>query len=334
MRRRRLRPTKGLLLMLAALLLLLPVYARPQLTMPGLSYAYLFVIDISQSMNVADQPDADGRTQTRLAAARAAVIAGLRQLPCGSLAALGLFADDETLMVFEPLEVCAHYPAMEKVVAGISWRMAWGGNSQIDAGLQSAAREAIERHLNLVFVSDGDEAPRREALRLDKLRTQRGKLKGLLIGVGGEQERPVPRLDEHDEVVGYWQVQDAVRNGGNPNLAAMLQNLQPDEAVPAEMLRGAPEFQSAQRVETLRQLAEAEGLQYRALRSQRDFNHALSAASLGELRQVPRDLRPAFALGSALLLLLACLLPSRMTALRRLGHIRHTAGARPTQAQR
>lgn len=326
------KPQRGLLLMAAALLLLLPVYAKPQLTVNGLSYAYLFVIDVSQSMNVADQPGPDDQPLTRLAAAKAAVLAGLRQLPCGSQAALALFADDETMMVFEPLEVCAHYPAMEKVVAGISWRMAWGGNSEVDAGLHSAARQAIERQLNLVFISDGDQAPRREVLRLDKLRSLRGKLKGVLIGVGGEQDRPVPRLDENEEVVGYWQVQDAVRNGGNPNLAAMLQNLQPGEALPSEMMQGAPEFQSAQRAQILQQQAEAIGLQYRPLRGMREFSRVLDQAQFGELRRVPRDLRPLLAMTALLMLLLAWLLPPRAKAANGLGHIRHTAGARSTQA--
>lgn len=304
------RPRRSLLLLALAMLAVLPVYGAPTLIASGLSYAYLFVIDVSQSMNVADQGGA-ARPRARLLAAKQALSAGLRQLPCGSRAALGLFADDETLVLFEPLEVCAHYAAMENVVAGISWRAAWGGNSQIDAGLLSAIREAARRKLNLVFFSDGDQAPRREALRLDALRARRGAVKGLVVGVGGEQERPVPKLDAQDRIVGYWQAQDAVRNGFNPNLAGMLENLRPDDPLPAAIAEGAPEHRSALRSEALQQQARAAGLDYLRLRDSSGLARALQRPTLADVRPAPRDLRPLFGLAAALLLLAAWLLPER-----------------------
>lgn len=314
------------MLLILAILAVLPVYSTPTTMAPGLSYAYLFVIDVTQSMNVRDQ-DSDAGLASRLDAAKGAVAAGLRQLPCGSRASLGLFAGNEVLVLFEPLEICAHYPAMEKVVAGIDWRMAWTGNSQVDAGIVSAMAEAAKRGLNLVFVSDGDQAPQRDELRLHNLQARRGSAKGLIVGVGGEQPRPVPKLDASNQIVGYWEPEDAIRHGFNPNLAVVLDGLEPQEHSLLGAITQAPqEHLSALRSAHLEQLARAAGLDYLRLDDRRGFARALDRPALANMSRAQRDLRIVFGLLAAGLLLAAWLLPER------LGHIRHTAVAAPTQS--
>ena len=66
-------PRPGLLLLLLAMLALLPVYAAPTRLAPGLSYSYLFVLDVTQSMNVRDQ-GRDAAPQSRLDAAKQALV--------------------------------------------------------------------------------------------------------------------------------------------------------------------------------------------------------------------------------------------------------------------
>jgi len=308
-------PRRSLLLLLLAMLALLPVYASPSRLAPGISYAYLFVVDVSQSMNVRDQlSDArrDTAPRSRLEAAKLAIDAGLRQLPCGSRVSVALFAEAETLVLFEPLEICAHYPAMQRVVAGIDWRMAWAGNSRIDAGIVSAINEAAARDLNLVFFTDGDQAPYREQLRLAELQAHRGATHGLIVGVGGEQERPIPKLGAHDEIVGWWQPADAARNGFNPNMAIVMDGFEPAVRGVGAESQGPHEHLSALRSEPLQQLALAAELRYLRLGDDGAFARALADPSLANFDVAPRDLRMLFGLIAAALLLAAWLLPERV----------------------
>ncbi|MGQ0620064.1 MAG: VWA domain-containing protein [Panacagrimonas sp.] len=306
------RPRRSLLLLIAAMLVLLPVYATPTMLTRGPSYAYLFVVDVSQSMNVRD-PDAGDPRVSRLDLAKRAIIDGLRQLPCGSTVSVGLFADIESLVLFEPLEVCAHYPAMENIVSRIDARMAWAGNSQIDSGLISAMAEAARRKLNLIFITDGDQAPFREAFRRPKLQAARGSAGGLLVGVGGEQPRPVPKLDADNNIVGYWQTEDAVRNGFNPNLAPVIDGLDSRRArdVAAEIFDEHQEHLSALRTDRLEDMADAAGLDYLRLTDVQAFARAVDKPALANLDQAQRDLRIVFGLLAAFLLLAAWLPPER-----------------------
>ncbi|WP_428309958.1 vWA domain-containing protein [Hydrocarboniphaga sp.] len=293
--------------MLLAMLALLPVYAAPTRLAPGLSFSYLFVLDVTQSMNVRDQ-GVDAAPQSRLDAAKQALDAGLRQLPCGSRAALALFADDETLVLFEPLEICAHYPAMHSVVAGVDWRSAWAGNSRIDSGIVSAMNEAASRSLDLVFFTDGDQAPYREQVRLADLQAHRGKSRGFIVGVGGEQERPIPKLGEHDEIIGYWQPADAARNGFHPDM-----NIVDDGFLPPSIdsAPGVHEHLSALRSEPLQQYAQAAEMRYLRLGSDAAFTRALADPQLAHLDIAARDLRLYFGLLALALLLAAWLWPER-----------------------
>lgn len=303
------RPRRSVLLLVAAVLVLLPVYAKPTLTTRGPTYAYLFVMDVSQSMNVRD-PDASDPSASRADLAKRAIVEGLRQLPCGSSAAIGLFADNETLVLFEPLEVCAHFPAMENIVSRLDTRMAWAGNSQIDAGLGSAMVEAAKRRLNLVFITDGDQAPYRENIRRQKLQAIRGTAGGSIVGVGGEQPRPVPKLDAQNRIVGYWQTEDAVRNGFNPNLAPVVDGLESRaQTFAAEMFDEHQEHLSALRTERLEEIAHAAGLNYLTLTDIPSFLRAVDDPALANLDHARRDLRIVFGLLSALLLLAAWLPP-------------------------
>ncbi len=279
----------GVLLLAAAALAVLPVYWHPTLWIKAPTYAYLFVLDVTQSMNVRDIED-DKRS--RLSAAKDAVAAALRQLPCGSRAAVALFADNETVVLFEPLEVCAHYAAMEKVVEGVNWRYAWSGNSHIDMGLASAMKEAKERGLKVVFVSDGHQTPPQDGFRLTAIHARRG-VSGIIVGIGGDQPRPVPRLDENDAVVGYWTPEEALRQGFNPNLLAATHGLERLSLLgsDAEAVR---EHLSAHDADALRQLAEAARMTYLRFASAGAFARVVDAPALADFNDAPRDLRAVF----------------------------------------
>jgi mxaL protein len=282
------------------LLVLLPVFLSPSWPLPGKTYAYLFVIDVSESMNVRDvmggRPD-----ESRLDRAKISVAAALAALPCGSRVAIGLFAGSEALPLFEPMEICRHYPAIEQMVRGIDWRMAWDGDSRVESGVLAALHEAGQRGMDLVFLSDGDEAPHVIVPHMADLLAVQGKVKGLLVGIGGPQPRPVPRLDADNNIVGYWTAVDAVREGFYPNLSEVVKQA----PAPAELERSGAldevqEHKSALNEEYLQQVGAAAGLGYVRAESAGQVASTVASAANARHEKAERDIRLVFGLAAAL----------------------------------
>ncbi|HET7924326.1 MAG TPA: vWA domain-containing protein [Rhodanobacteraceae bacterium] len=286
-----------------ALLVLLPVFAAPKVLLPGSTYAWLFVIDITESMNVRDV-DARMPNESRLDRAKASVVAALANLPCGSTAAVALFAGTDTVTLFEPLEVCAHFPAIEQAVRNIDWRMAWDGDSRIEAALVAAIGEAGKRHLDLVFVTDGDEAPHVDVPRLGDLLAVRGPVHGWLLGVGSPEPHPVPRLDAENRIVGYWTAIDAARQGFHPNLVETIEHASAEELEKSDALDDVVEHRSALRAAYLKQLGTAAGLGYETAESDVTLAKLAVDAKLRREQDAERDVRFVFGLAAALLLLI------------------------------
>jgi mxaL protein len=297
-----------------AALVLLPVFFAPRWSLPGTTYSYLFVIDVSESMNVRDTtgrspsaPEAmDGRERpadlSRLERAKSSVIAALAALPCGSRVAVALFAGSDALVLFEPMEVCRHYPAIEEVVHGIDWRMAWDGDSRVEAAVLAALREAGQRGLDLIFLSDGDEAPHVAVPHMAELLAVQGKIRGLLVGVGGPQPRPVPRLDGDNRVVGYWTAVDAVREGFYPNLAELVKQAPSPEALERSgALDEVQEHKSALNEEYLKLIGASAGLSYVTADSPHQVASAIADPTIARHEKAERDLRLVFGLLAALL---------------------------------
>lgn len=286
-----------------AIAVLLPVFFAPHLALPGATYSYLFMIDVSESMNVRDVPGG-GAGESRLERAKSAVVASLAALPCGSRVAVGLFAGSDALVLFEPIEVCRHYPAVEQLVRGIDWRMAWDGDSRIEAGVLAALREAGQRGLDLVFFTDGDEAPHVVVPHMADLLAVQGKVKGFVVGVGGATPRPVPRLDAENNVSGYWTAVDAVREGFYPNLSELVK----DEKTARELERTGAfdevrEHESALNEDYLKLVGGSAGLRYLAATSARQVAAGIADAAIARHEKAERDVRLVFGLASALCVL-------------------------------
>jgi mxaL protein len=84
--------------------------------------------------------------------------------------------------------------------------MAWHGNSRIRFGMQSATAilQSLPTPAQLVFFTDGDEAPRLNAINKTDLSNWQGGSGWLLVGVGGDEPLPVPKFDSEDRIMGYW----------------------------------------------------------------------------------------------------------------------------------
>ena len=196
--------------LIGAIVLLLVALLAPPVTLPRSTYDYVFVFDITQSMNVEDY-EIDGAPVSRLDYARQAVRAALRELPCGSRVGWGAFAEYRTLLLLAPIEVCDNYNDLLASLDQIDGRMRWGNASEITKGLFWAMRAVKEAGADtqVVFLSDGQEAPPLGSGGIplfDDLK--RGELRGWLIGVGGPVPRPIPKVDRDGKAAGFWRAED------------------------------------------------------------------------------------------------------------------------------
>ena len=277
----------------AAALALAASFLQPVLHLERARFEQVIVLDITQSMNVADQQQ-DGRPVSRLAFAKQALRQAVEALPCGSKVGWAIFTEYRSYLLIAPIEVCAHRAEWRATLAAIDNRMAWSGNSEIAKGLHSGL--GIARLLpgkpSIVFVSDGHEAPPlaprdRPVFDDDKP----GDIKGVIVGVGALQLSPIPKTDPRGRPLGWWRADEVAqtdprRDDGQASAAPGNEQL------------------SSLRETYLRLLASDKGLAYHRLRSAEGLAAALQAPELARPVLAPVDLRwlaALLALGSLLL---------------------------------
>lgn len=287
-----------------ALLTLLPVCFSPQMSLNSMVQDTLFVIDVSESMNVQDVNYPRPHT-ARLVLAKLAVKEAMSGLPCGSRVSIALFAGENTTVLFEPLEVCRHFPAIEQVVSSINTNMRWVGDSWIVRGLSAAIKAAEKRKLNLVMITDADEMPHHAAPRITELINQQGKVKGALWGIGGEALQPVPRNDSTGKTIAYWTPEEAVIEGNYPNLLAYVKTLPEGERAPEGMLDEVSEHLSAFNKTVMQTLAQTLQIAYHKIDYPKDASNAMRDASLQKQAMAKKDARWIFGLIALCFVLLA-----------------------------
>jgi len=188
-----------------ALVALAVASINPSIKLPHRIHNYVFVIDITQSMNVPDMTLA-GSNASRLDYVRNLLSKTLGKLPCGSKASIALFANAEVVPLYTPIEVCANYGMLQDTLANLEWRMAWRGSSHLRLGLQAASEmlNTLPEPAQIIFFTDGDEAAPLNAITKVELTGMQGSSGWLLVGVGGHQPAPVPKFNSKNEVIGYW----------------------------------------------------------------------------------------------------------------------------------
>jgi mxaL protein len=260
------RASLGLLLLalpLAALATLdpsLPREIRPR--------TILVVVDITRSMNVRDMTR-DGVAVSRLDAAKAILPEVLARLPPGSRVGLGLFTERRVLTLIEPVEIHANYAPLTGAIAGLDWRMAWEGDSLIARGLHSALDRAAALDADLIFVTDGQEAPPPPFSGPPSYRGVVGEVGGFILGAGGPTPAPIPRFDREGREIGFYRTEDvqqgAARIGAPPPDAASRPGFHPRNNPYGESDLAGEEHLSALRADYLRARAEEVGLGYATL---------------------------------------------------------------------
>jgi mxaL protein len=200
----------SVLLIIALVLLLLALF-RPTIPLKRDLHNYLFVVDVTQSMNTADM-QINGEPASRLAYTRHLLKNTIAELPCGTNVSLSVFSAESVALLFTPIEVCKNYDAIQDSVAHLEWRMAWRGNSRLRFGMQSvtAILSSLPAPAQVVFFTDGDEAPKLNATNKTDLSSWQGGQDWLIVGVGGNEPFPIPKLDSDNKVLGYWAYSNSI----------------------------------------------------------------------------------------------------------------------------
>jgi mxaL protein len=300
----------GWMLALAALALS-ATFVQPGLRLPRDLFEHVVVLDVTQSMNVADQWIA-GQPASRLAYAKHALQLALQELPCGSRVGWAIFTEHRSYLLFTPVEVCANRAELRATLAGIDGRMAWSGNSEVAKGLHSGILVAkqLPGKPSLVFVTDGHEAPPLSPQHRPGFDDKAGELAGLVVGVGQAQPSPIPKTDPLGRPLGVWAADEVAQvdprsrgRGGSVGGEPMVDDTPP--AGSASQLGATPgtEHLSGLREPYLRLLAGENGFDFLRLRSPQALADALRSPALARPVLVRTDARVALAALAFLLVL-------------------------------
>jgi mxaL protein len=195
--------------LLAAVALTCLAIVVPRVTLTRQVYDLVAVVDITASMNTRDMTVA-GKPVSRLDAAKAALERLLADLPCQSRLGLGIFTERRSFLLFNPAEVCENFAPIETAIQELDWRMAWEGDSMVAKGFFDAVVMAEALKADLVFVTDGHEAPPLPGggTLLPDFEGTPGKVKGLLLGIGGKEKVPLPKFDDEGNEVGTYAAEE------------------------------------------------------------------------------------------------------------------------------
>ena len=303
------RRTQALLAALA--LTVAAILVRPiALTREGVELTA--IIDITGSMNVRDYTGADGKPASRLDTTKAALRDLIGKLPCGSKLALGLFTERRSFLLLAPVEVCANFTPLTGAIDALDWRMAWEGDSRVASGLFKAIDVAGSLNTDLMFISDGQEAPPLPSSGGPAFEGKPGVVRGLIVGAGGRTPSQIPKYDDRGREIGFYaetDVQQENRFGPPPADAESREGFNARNAPFGGVAARGNEHLSAVREDYLKKRAGETGLAYAHLDGPSGLLSPLLAAAT--LRPLPGslDLRPF--LGTAALALLVTVFAAR-----------------------
>lgn len=200
-----LRNRRDAALLASAFLLLIAAAFKPTLPMPRNIYSYLLVADISQSMNVVDTT-LNGKATSRMAYTQYMLHHIVANMPCGTRVSIGLFAGVSVAALYNPIEVCSNYAAIQDTIDHLDWRTAWSGNSRLRDSMFTLARviRAFPEPAQVVYFTDGEEAPKLHAFNTKDLTNFQGGNGWLFVGIGSDRGTAIPKLDDKNQLIGYW----------------------------------------------------------------------------------------------------------------------------------
>lgn len=289
------RPDWRTLAIGAALLMSAAAALQPEVRAERSTYDVVGFVDITGSMNARDYGDG-AEPKSRLDAVKQRLPAAIGRLPCGSRFGLGVFSERRVFLLFEPMDVCRDFAAIAGAIRGLDWRMAWEGDSRIADGLQRAIDMVKPIGADIVFLTDGHEAPPPRSDMEQRFEIEKDKVKGLLVGVGGSQPVPIPKYDDFGRESGFFSMSDipqASRLGPPPDFAEGQEpaGFNARNAPFGEMPEGEEHLTSVKE-DHLRRLAAVTGLGYARLGEPEALAEAIAANAKPRPIEVLVDLSP------------------------------------------
>ncbi len=200
------RITASALLMLLVTLLIIAALWFPRTDRIIQVMDLLFVIDITQSMDVEDV-EQDGEMISRLVWATNYTKQTLQQLPCGSHVGLAAFSESRSLVLINPVEVCSSYNDLTQMLSKINGSMAWALSSELSKAAFGAVKQAklMKPSPDVVFITDGHESPPLHQTLFPKFKGKVEQVSGVFVGIGGNKLLPIPKHDIDGTPAGFWQ---------------------------------------------------------------------------------------------------------------------------------
>jgi len=267
----------------------------PRLPLTRNVYDLIAVLDITGSMNTRDMT-VQGKPASRLDAAKAALEQVLSDLPCQSRLGLGIFTERRSFLLFNPIEVCENFAPLEVAIRNLDWRMAWEGDSMVAKGFYHAMLVAEDLNADLVFLTDGHEAPPLPpGAGLPEFEGTPGKVKGLVLGVGGREKVPMPKFDDDGNEIGVYGPMDVPQEnhaGPPPPDAHLRPGYHPKWAPFGSEASTGEEHLSSVRSEHLAALSANVGLAQADLIDSPDVLAAIANSAHTRRVEVAVDVRP------------------------------------------
>lgn len=196
---------RDLALLSASFICLVLAFINPSFQLKHNIYSYFIVLDITQSMNTADM-QINGKPISRLDFSKKIVSKTLSTLPCGTKIGLGLFSGVNVVALYTPIELCENFSSLQDTLEHAQWLNAWTADSRVREGLLASAQTMnnFPEPAQLVFMTDGEEAPKLHAFNTRDLSTFQGADGWLIAGIGSLTGGPIPKYDQKRQHIGYW----------------------------------------------------------------------------------------------------------------------------------
>ena len=178
---------------------------NPSIPLKHNIYNYMFVTDISQSMNTVDMSIMNKPT-SRLEYMKHTLHEIMSELPCETKVSIGMFVGVSVAASYTPIEICENFNAIEDTIDHLDWRSGWSGNSRVRESFFNLARliRSFPENSQVVYFTDGEEAPKLHAFNTRDLSQFQGGNDWVVVGIGSLKGAPIPKLDGKNQLIGYW----------------------------------------------------------------------------------------------------------------------------------
>jgi len=183
--------------------------------------------------------------------------------------------------------------------------MAWDGDSRVSTGLYRAIEMARELKADLLFFTDGHEAPPLPASGAQTFDGRPGETRGLIVGVGGYDLSPIPKFDDRGRDIGFVGIDDVPhesRFGLPPKGAEQREGFNARNAPFGATAAVGVEHLSSVKEDYLLTLSEKTGLNYAHLDDGARLLEAYLGTATGRMRESRFDLRPILGAAAAAML--------------------------------